>query len=96
MEGSTYINEGRNLGTDLSNDHPVSFTYDLDLAETDGGLFDPASTASSLGGTIEEDMLFAGRMECASCHDVHNKYELPRLLKIANAGSALCLTCHDK
>ncbi len=96
MEGSTYISEGRNLGDDLSNDHPVSFTYDSDLAVVDGGLHDPAITSSSLGGTIDEDMLFAGRMECASCHDVHNKYELPRLLKINNDGSGLCLTCHDK
>lgn len=95
-EGSIHIGESRNLGTDLSDDHPVSFTYDSALALEDGGLHDPASTTSGLGGTIEADMLFAGKMECASCHDVHNKYELSRLLKIDNSGSALCLTCHDK
>jgi len=95
-DGTIHIGESRNLGTDLSDDHPVSFTYDTSLAIEDGGLHDPASTTSGLGGTIEADMLFAGKMECASCHDVHNKYELAGLLKIDNSGSALCLTCHDK
>lgn len=95
-EGTHTIGEGFNLGTDLGDDHPISFTYDSELALEDGGLHDPASAVSGLGGTIEADMLFAGRMECASCHDVHNKYDLQGLLKVANDGSALCLTCHDK
>ena len=95
--GSHTIGEGRNLGIDLSDDHPVSFVYDTALATEDGGLFDPVSTLSGVaGGTIEADMLFAGKMECASCHDVHNKYNIFRLLKLSNSGSALCLTCHDK
>lgn len=95
-QGTHLIGEGRNLTTDLSDDHPVSFTYDSELAAEDGGLFDPSTTSSGLTGTIEADMLFAGKMECASCHDVHNKYNNARLLKIANDGSALCLTCHNK
>lgn len=87
------------IGTELGNDHPVSFTYDAALATADGGLFDPttrSSLVSDLGGTIDTDMLFANRMECSSCHDVHNKYTNDSLLLIDNAGSALCLTCHDK
>ena len=97
-EGGTHtIGERRNLGVDLSNDHPVSFIYDTALATEDGGLFDPASTLSGVAdGTIEADMLYAGKMECASCHDVHNKYNIARLLKVSNASSALCLTCHNK
>jgi hypothetical protein len=35
----------RNLGTDLSNDHPISLTYDTTLALTDGELLDPAAEA---------------------------------------------------
>ena len=35
----------RNLGTDLSNDHPISLTYDTTLATTDGELRDPAVAA---------------------------------------------------
>ena len=35
----------RNLGTDLSNDHPISMTYDTTLANADGELLDPAAVA---------------------------------------------------
>jgi len=85
------------LGSNLSNDHPISFTYDAALASTDVGLFDPITTTSGLpgGSTIDVDLLFGHKLECASCHDVHgtaNDY----LLRVDNAGSALCLTCHDK
>ncbi|MFZ4704940.1 MAG: cytochrome c3 family protein [Bacteroidales bacterium] len=84
------------VGTDLSNDHPVSFLYDDILAGSDLGLFDPTNTQSGLGGTITETMLQGGKVQCASCHDVHNSANLPNLLLKSNAASALCLTCHDK
>jgi len=92
------INANADFGTDLTNDHPISFTYDTALATADGELHDPATQASSLGGTIATDMLFAGTLECASCHDVHNTTAVPLtpLLRITNAGSVLCLTCHNK
>ena len=89
------------LGTDLSNDHPVSFVYNATLATADGELHDP-STATGITGTIEADMLFGttgnATMECASCHDVHNggPASVASLLVKSNAASALCLTCHDK
>ena len=90
----------RNLGTDLSNDHPISFIYDTALAQADGELSDPATTPSgivgSAGGTIQDEMLFTDRLECASCHDVHNAFNQDFLLLKANGGSALCLTCHTK
>ena len=35
----------RNLGTDLSNDHPISLTYDTTLANADGELRNPAAEA---------------------------------------------------
>ena len=89
-------NPAADFGTDLSDDHPISFTYDTGLATTDGELFDPATVASGLGGTIAADMLFSDSMECASCHDVHNGEGNANLLLIDNANSDLCLTCHDK
>jgi predicted CXXCH cytochrome family protein len=58
-------------------------------------LFDPTTTPSGLGGTIDADMLFTAKVECASCHDVHDS-GFPSLLVMDNAASALCLTCHDK
>jgi len=97
--GTNFIGGNANFGTDLSNDHPVSFTYDNTLATADGGLHPPATTPSGLGGTIAADMLFGTgntQVECASCHDVHNAANLEFLLLKSNAGSSLCLTCHAK
>ncbi|MBK7104911.1 MAG: cytochrome c3 family protein [Ignavibacteriae bacterium] len=85
-----------NLGNNLSNDHPISFVYDANLATNDGDLFSPTSTSSGLGGTIHADMLENSKMQCSSCHDVHNGSGISKLLLKGNDGSALCLTCHDK
>ena len=35
--GTNFIGGGANFGTDLTNDHPVSFTYNNALATVDGG-----------------------------------------------------------
>ena len=83
------------------NDHPISFIYDTALARKDKDLYDPATTPSGVTGstgTIDADMLFLKRMECASCHDIHNTKALPgtKLLVKDTAGSTLCLTCHNK
>ena len=85
------------FGTDLSDDHPISFTFDDTLASTDGELNTPSTFVTAIGSTIQVDMLFSDRVECASCHDVHNTNVAGSyLLKIDNAGSDLCLTCHNK
>lgn len=86
------------VGTDLSNDHPVSFTYNAALALADPGLVNPITAPSGIpGGTnINADMLISGKMQCSSCHDVHNSAGIGSLLVKSNIGSALCLTCHDK
>jgi hypothetical protein len=96
-------------GGDLSDDHPISFTFDSALASADGGLHNPATTNVTIGlggdkektGTIEETMLIGGQVQCVSCHDVHNSNTVPGtngqpLLKVSKAGSAICLTCHNK
>jgi len=82
-------------------DHPVSFIYDTALAVQDRDLYNPSvrlSAVAGSSGTIDADMLFLKRMECASCHDVHNTKAVPgtKLLVKDTAGSALCLTCHNK
>lgn len=91
-------------GGDLSDDHPISFTYDTSLSLEDGSLHDPASQVVTIGsgdksrtGTLQAVLLFDDRMECASCHDVHNTFtQSDPLLKIDSVGSELCLACHDK
>lgn len=86
------------VGTDLSNDHPISITYEAGL---DAGLR-PVTTASGIPGstgTIADDMLFGASdtVECASCHDVHNSIAgTASLLVKSNNASGLCLTCHAK
>lgn len=84
------------VGTQLGNDHPISFTYNASLATSDGFLKNPVSAVSGLGGTIQNDLLINDKVECSSCHDVHNQYNVTGLLKKSNAGSALCITCHSK
>ena len=70
----------RNLGTDLTNDHPISLTFDTTLATVDGELRNPA-TSPEIGlrspGVRPEFPLEAtgpsneAQMQCASCHDPH-------------------------
>ena len=95
-DGTYFVTGDQLIGTSLANDHPISFTYDATLATTDGGLFDPTTTNSGIGGTIDEDLLIGHKMQCASCHDVHNSSGVDKLLLVDNSGSALCLTCHNK
>lgn len=91
------ITGNANLGSNLSNDHPISFLYNTALATADGELFDPSIIGSGIGGmTISDAMLEDGKMQCSSCHDVHNGTGLSKLLVKGNGGSALCLTCHKK
>jgi len=110
-DGTRIISARGRIGPYLADHHPVSFVYDETLASEDGELHDP-SAPSGLGGTIEEDLLRAGRLECVSCHDVHLSrntqgcsgchfvhgriYAQSLSLWKSNDGSGLCLTCHDK
>lgn len=91
------------LGTNLSDDHPIGFTYDAALVTKDPGL-KAVTTAATIGagnaGTIATKLLIGGQMECASCHDVHNSTAgtavESKLLRMTTAGSALCIACHNK
>lgn len=101
MDGTIFMYGDNLIGTDLRDDHPISFVYDTALATKDGQLYDPSTKLSGIvgsSGTIRDDMLFQSRVECSSCHDVHNTRAVPgtKLLLKDNTGSALCLTCHDK
>lgn len=90
--GTTFLTGNKLLGTDLSNDHPIGFTYDAALATADGGLTTPASASL----VVANVPLYSAKLECASCHDVHNAANIGSLLRTTNAGSALCLKCHTK
>jgi predicted CXXCH cytochrome family protein len=99
--GTAYHFDKDLMGTIPNNNHPISFIYNTALATKDKDLYDPSTKLSGLTGstaTIDADMLFSNRMECASCHDVHNTKAVPgtKLLVKDSAGSALCFTCHNK
>ena len=102
--GTTFIGTGDKIGPDLRGEHPIGFTYDAALSSADGSLKNPATSNVTIGsgtttktGTIAATILFGGKMECASCHDVHNTFTNGgKLLKVASAGSAICSACHSK
>jgi predicted CXXCH cytochrome family protein len=77
-----------NVGTDLSNDHPVSFLYDAALAARDPEVVAP----SKLTGKVRLDS--QSRVQCVSCHDPHDN-QFGNFLVMNNNGSALCLNCHQ-
>jgi len=78
MPGGTYGETSgftRKLGTDLTNDHPISFTYDHTLYLADGELRDPDVAANDIKdraiGVKPTIPLENGKMQCTSCHDPH-------------------------
>lgn len=75
------------LGTDLSDDHPISFVYDQSLASRRHDLAPPAA----LRGSVKLDD--SGQMQCTSCHDAHvDRYS--NFLVMDPAHSNLCVACH--
>lgn len=83
------ITGGANLGTSLSNDHPIGIEYVTGSAVA-RGLKDPGSVPAAAA------LIVSGKVECSSCHDVHNTLGNTALVRVDNAASALCITCHAK
>jgi predicted CXXCH cytochrome family protein len=77
-----------NLGTDLSDDHPISFRYDSALAARDQRLRDPSLLPEAVRLDLNQEL------QCTSCHDAHsNAYG--KFLVMPNEASQLCVSCHD-
>jgi len=102
-DGSFALIAGSSMdfGSNLSTSHPISFIYNAALATTDGGLKNP-SAASTLGGTIAQDLLDSvSNVQCTSCHDVHTSGVGDHYLRGYDyfdgfAGGDLCRMCHLK
>jgi len=94
--GTTMVGLDNNstMGTDLSDDHPIGFTYDAALVTADGELKAVGDVITTLGSNVFYGT-GADQMWCSSCHDVH-KYDTGAFLRISNNASALCLACHIK
>jgi predicted CXXCH cytochrome family protein len=86
--GIRFIPQGPSrIGTDLSDDHPVSFVYDGNLAQARPGLADPAL----LPPAIRLDI--TGQLQCTACHDPHDD-TFGNFLVMSNQFSGLCTSCH--
>jgi predicted CXXCH cytochrome family protein len=74
------------LGSDLRNDHPVSFAP----------LTGPTIVNPPASSPVKLDR--NGQVQCSSCHDPHRMDNDPTALKFlvaSNASSALCVVCHN-
>lgn len=78
------------IGPDLSNDHPVSLSYQVAFEQDD--YFNAPPNAMTGWSDVK---LFNGRVECPSCHNPHDPTNVP-FLRRPVTGSSLCLTCHAK
>jgi predicted CXXCH cytochrome family protein len=78
----------KHLDTDLRNDHPISMRY-AGLLRVDPDFRLPHTPAGFENGV----RIYDGRVECASCHNVHNP-EKDLFLRVDS--DVLCQTCHTK
>lgn len=99
----------RRLGTELGNDHPVSFTYDTALAIADGELRSPPTAFVARRQPGQTDPLLPldpfDKLQCTTCHNPHlsdpAKFLRHTLLQSSDtategSGAIICLQCHDK
>ena len=99
LTGYVFGSAAANLGTDMTNDHPVGFVY-TNVSSADSGTdteIKAKAVVEAVGG-MEGALSYGAannEMWCSSCHDVHDDTTSP-FLRISNAGSALCTTCHSK
>ena len=86
------INPNVNLGTDLSNDHPVGTMWLHQEQVTN------CTNCHEIQNNMEVTVVkfYDRKIECGTCHDVHNDVPNPKLLRLPMAGSQLCFTCHGK
>jgi predicted CXXCH cytochrome family protein len=87
--GITTIPPGTsNLGTDLSDDHPISFRYDVQLSGLDTALRNPQSLPAHFRLDANQEL------QCTTCHDAHDN-SFGHFLVMDNADAALCVSCHE-
>ena len=82
---------------DLTNHHPIGMIWD-DVFEKDDEIAGKTKILNIPNGIAIADVLYDGKMECVTCHDVHNTQNdgAERFLWTSNDRSAFCLVCHLK
>jgi predicted CXXCH cytochrome family protein len=87
VDGAGRMTGASVVGTNLSDDHPISFVP----------VTGPQITNPRPGDAVKLDP--HGMLQCRSCHDPHQQEIDPvtkKFLVKTNPASALCLTCHQK
>ncbi len=96
--GTNFISGLANLGTNLSNDHPVSIHWNHQTV--DNGLCFNCHFGN--GGMYSSALPFYGirpdqTVECGTCHEPHNRFPAyTKMLRKSLNKSELCLYCHEK
>jgi predicted CXXCH cytochrome family protein len=98
--GTVMIGGDANLGTNLTNDHPVGALAQYPPPNPAAGYwtsnYKPTVTGGlRLGNWTQPGGTVKTVVTCTTCHNPHGK-GYPNLLQVSNAGSALCLHCHVK
>ncbi|MHC4312208.1 MAG: cytochrome c3 family protein, partial [Planctomycetota bacterium] len=84
-----YITPGSvNLGTDLSDDHPISFIYSVALSIEDPQIRPPLTLPEQL--KLDK----SNELQCTTCHNAHDNSH-GKFLVMSNARSQMCTSCHD-
>jgi len=88
--GMRFIPEGPSkIGTDLSDDHPVSFQYDSGLALANGELLLPSTIPAPI--KLDNNQ----QLQCTTCHDPHDDTN-GKFLVVPRESSEICHGCHIK
>ncbi len=83
-----FLDTSAKVGTDLSDDHPISFVYDSSLSLSNPEYKDPSLLIDEV--SLDNN----NELQCTSCHDPHDD-SFGQFLKVDNTFSALCLHCHQ-
>ena len=75
------------IGTDLRDDHPISFDYNAALAQAPGKLALPSAWDPRVQLDANSDL------QCTTCHEPHDN-QWGNFLVMENQGSRLCRQCH--
>lgn len=88
-DGNSFISGSSDVGTDLTNDHPVSFRWEHQTVGTCKVCHDMPSNPQAY-----KVVFYDRRIECATCHDPHNDENESGLVRVTLAESQLCYQCH--
>lgn len=91
-EGTTFMPTDTTINN-LTQTHPVNFTYNAAVANSAGMLVPASASSVDAAGLIP---LFNGKLQCATCHDPHNGTStiFERPFPTQTSGT-FCTYCHQ-